>query len=239
MLTDRADARTPRAIRKELATFAGRNPFNGANWRVVLAEDCLKVRGGVFKTMPSGNVSTFEYEPVIVNGQRRGYRVHHREVKPEKVETGFLEVPQYGVKGWILERWFPAHKKGMSKDAWERVMSSDGVTPMMGPYPEKGFYWMLDGPWEQIPEMSALKWIISTHIRTEENRPASYEQALLEDMHADEEAEQKTYDQVVANLAHFFESEVEPILKGTSLAAGRIRNELAAAMGDHSHQGVA
>lgn len=234
MQIDSADRRTPSPIRKELARFGGLNPYNRANWRIVLAEDRRELRGGVFHHMPTGDVAVTEFEPI----GKGAYRMHHKEVKPERVETGFHEVPKYPVKGWILERWFPASRKGMGRAEWEAVRSTDG-TPMMGPYPGEGFYFMLAGPWEQIPDMADLKTAIAMHIRTEEQNPASYQQAMVEEVNADEEAERRQYQQVLDNLAHFYESEVEPVLKGSSLGAGRIRNDLAAQLGDRSHQGVA
>jgi hypothetical protein len=238
MQIDAADARTPSAVRNELGRYGGLNPYNRANWRIVLAEDRRELRGGVFTTMPSGDVKAVEFEKVMHNG-KPAYRMHHVEVKPEKVETGFIEVPKYPVNGWILERWFPASKKGMSKAAWEDVKSSDGFTPMMGPFPVEGFYFMLAGPFSRIPEMADLKMAISMHIRAEEAQPVSYAQAVLEEMHLDEEEKERAYKKALDDLGHFYESEVEPVMRGSSLGAGRIRNELAESVGDRSHHGVA
>jgi hypothetical protein len=238
MPTDNADRRTPKEVREELGRYGGLNPYGLPNWRVVLAEDRREIRGGIFTTMPSGNTeNVFDYEPCMVRG-KKVYRIHAKEVKPIKVETGIHSRPAYPCQGWILERWFPAHKKGIGKAEWEAVKSTDGITPMMGPYPHEGFYFMVDGPWSRLPEMSVIRWAISAHIRTEEEQPASYAQAVLEDMHADEEEHRKKYEKVVSDLSHFYESEVEPVMRGSSLSAGIIRNELAAARGDHSHQGV-
>lgn len=238
MQIDAADARTPSSIRNELGRYGGLNPYNRANWRIVLAEDRRELRGGVFKIMPSGDVKQTEFEPVMRNG-KRVYRMHHTEVKPDKVLTGFHEVPKYPVKGWILERWFPASKKGMNREEWESVKSSDGFTPMMGPYPAEGFYFMLAGPFSRIPEMEDLKTSISMHIRTEEAQPVSYQQMLLNEINADEEEKAKAYQKALDDLGHFYDSEVAPVLKGSSLGAGRIRNELAEQVGDRSHHGVA
>lgn len=237
MQIDAADRRTPSAVRNELARFGGLNPYNRANWRVVLAEDRKELRGGVFKTMPSGDVKAIELEPVMQNG-KRVYVMHHREIKPEKVETGFHQVPKYPVKGWILERWFPVSKKGMTRTEWESVKSSDGITPMMGPYPSEGFYFMLAGPFTRIPEMEDLKNAISMHIRAEENDRVSYQQMLLNEINEEQEEREKAYDQAVSDLAHFYEQEVEPVLHGSSLAASRIRQDLGEMMGDRSHQAL-
>lgn len=235
MQIDAADRRTPSAVRKELGRYGGLNKYNQANWRIVLAEDRKELRGGVFKTMPSGNVRTTELEPVMRNG-KRVYIMHHREIKPEKVETGFHEVPKYPVKGWILERWFPASKKGMTQSEWEAVKSSDGMTPMMGPFPVEGFYFMLAGPFTRIPEMEDLKNAISMHIRAEESDRESYAQMVLNEINQEQEERERAYNHAVSDLAHFYESEVDPVLKGSSLAASRIRQELGEQMGDRSHQ---
>lgn len=236
MQIDAADRRTPSAVRNELARFGGLNPYNRANWRVVIAEDRLCRRGGIFKHMPTGDVKTVELEPVM-RGGKHVYIQHVREVKPDKILTGFHDVPKYPVKGWILERWFPASKYGTRAD-WEAAKSSDGVTPMMGPYPHEGDYFMLAGPFERMPEMNDLKMSISMHIREEESNPVSYKQMLLNEINAEQEEKERAYNQAVSDLEHFYESEVEPVMQGTSLAAGRIRNDLAAQIGDRSHHGV-
>lgn len=231
MQIEEADRSTPSSIRAELGRYGGLTPYHKANWRLVLAQDRLVRRGGVFTTMPSGDVAVMEVDP-------RTFEVHRREVKAERVETGYKDVPKYPCKGWILERWFPAHMAGMSRSEWEAVKSSDGTTPMMGPYPSEGFYFMLAGPFETMPEIGDLRQAISMHLREETERPTSYQQVLLELIHEDTDREEKAYQKQLADLAHFYEESVEPVLRGTSLGAGRIRNELAASMGDHSHQGV-
>lgn len=196
-----------------------------------MAQEHLVLRGGVFKTMPTGDVASIEIDP-------KTFKVYHREIKPEKVVTGFHEVPRWPVKGWVLERWFPVSRKGMTQAEWEAVKSSDGVTPMMGPYPHEGFYFMLGGPFPVIPEMNDLKAAISMHLREEEANPVSYKQMMLNEINADTEREEKAMKKAMDDIAHFYESEVEPILRGTSLEAQRIRNEMQEVMGERSHLGV-
>lgn len=181
--------------------------------------------------MPTGNVKTIEVDP-------KTFRIYVNEVKPDRIVTGYHRVPKYPVKGWIIERWFPAHTFG-SPAQWESAKSSDGVTPMMGPFPHEGDYFMLAGPFDRIPEMADLKTAISMHIRAEEEQPVSYKQMLLNEINADLEAKEKQWKAYEDQVGAFYQQEVDPILKGTSLAAGRIRNELAEAMGDRSHQGIA
>lgn len=230
MQIDAADRNTPDAVRKELGRFGGLNPYNRANWRIVIAEHRLCRRGGIFKHMPTGDVKSFEIDP-------HTFQMHYRDVKPDRVVTGFHDVPKYPVKGWILERWFPASKYGTQAD-WEAVKSSDGITPMMGPYPHEGDYFMLAGPFEKIPEMNDLKMAISMHIREEESNTVGYEQMVLNEINAEHEEKERAYNKAVSDLEHFYESEVEPILKGSSLAAGRIRNDLGEMMGDRTHQAL-
>lgn len=232
MLTDFADRRTPRAVRKALAAFGGYNRFGGANWRVIVAEDHMSLRGGVHKTMPSGNVKSIDLER-LPNGT---YKMHHSEVKPDKVETGWKMVPEWGLAGWVLEKWFAPET--VNRTVWEDARSEDG-TPMMGPYPDKGYYFMLAGPWEQMPTLADLKLAIAMHIRTEEEMPQEYQQLLLQRIHTETEAKERAYKEAVDNLAHFYESEVAPVVKGSSLGASRIRQELANEVGDFSHQGIA
>jgi hypothetical protein len=229
MKIDSAERSTPSAVRRELARYGGLNQYARAHWRIVLSEERLVRRGGVFREMPSGEVEQFQIAD--------GGRVQYTPVKPERERSGYFDVPKYAVRGWILERWFPASMYG-DRASWESVKSSDGVTPMMGPYPSEGEYFMLAGPWAKIPEMADLKTAIAMHIRMEEANPVSYEQRLLEEIHADLDLELKQYEKVMSDVAHFYETEVEPVMRGTSLAAGRIRNELAAMTGDRTHQGV-
>lgn len=230
MKTDAADRRTPTSIRIALAEYGGFNRYGGANWRAVVAEEHLVQRGGIFKTMPSGNVQSFELDPET-------FKMTYHDIKPEKVETGLKMVPRWPCRGWVLERWFPPETR--SRVEWESAKSSDGITPMMGPYPEEGDYFMLAGPWEQLPDIQDLKNAISMHIRMENEQPAGYKQMLLEELNKEDAEREAQYEKAVADLAHFYESEVEPVMKGSSLEASRIRQELAAKMGDFSHQGIA
>lgn len=230
MITDAADRSTPTDIREELGRYGGLNPYGRAHWRVVLAQERLCRRGGVFKTMPTGDVAVIEVDP-------KTFEVHRREVKPERVVTGIRDVPKYPVRGWILERWFPASH--YNKQEWERAKSSDGVTPMMGPFPHEGEYFMLGGPWAKVPEMADMKMAIAMHLREEATRPRNYAEVLRQEIEADRLEEERTMAKAYDDLAHFYDSEVEPVLKGTSLGAQRIRNEMQDAMGERSHQGVA
>ena len=232
MPIDPAERRTPAAVRKELTRFGGTNPYGGPNWRVVLASEVFVKRGGVFKTMPSGDVKTVEIDP-------KTYRTYYNEVKPERVVTGIREIPRYHCKGWVLERWFPVSKVGKSRSEWEAAKSSDGITPMMGPFPSEGFYFMLGGPWEHLPELADLKLAISMRIRTEETNPVSYGQMMLEEIGAEQAAQEAQMLKYDEDMAYFYKSEVETVLKGTSLSAQRIRTDLQNMMGERSHLGVA
>lgn len=206
MQIDAADRSTPSAIRKELARYGGMNPYNRAIWRLVIAEQRIVRRGGVFTEKgPQG---------------------------------GFRDVPKYPCKGWILERWFPASRFGVRAD-WENAKALDGVTPLMGPYPSEGDYFMLAGPFERMPEMGDLKSAISQHIQMEENRSQNYAALMKAEIDADTERDELALKRETEALAQFYQDEVEPIMKGTSLEAGRIRNEIAEKMGDFSHQGIA
>lgn len=151
--------------------------------------------------------------------------------------SGLAEVPKYPCKGWILERWFPASKYGLRRD-WEAVKCLDGETPLMGPYPSEGEYFMLAGPWQDLPTMQDLRNAISLHIREENSNPINYDTFTKQLVDEEQDEYERNARKAESDLAHFYESEVEPILRGTSLEAQRIRNELQEAMGDRSHLGV-
>ena len=202
---DAAELSTPSYIRTELSRFGGRNPFNRANWRLVLAERRIVRRGGI--------------------------------VSKDGVQDGYRDVPKYPCKGWVLERWFPAVKFGTRSD-WENAKSIDGITPLLGPYPSEGDYFMLAGPFQRMPEIGDLKKAISMHIREEESRPSSYAAMLKAEIDADTAKAEAAEKKATEDLAHFYQTEVEPVLHGTSLEAARIRQDLAQQMGDWSHQGV-
>lgn len=207
---------TPESVRKEIARFGGLNPFGGANWRVVLAETRTVLRG---RGLPPA-------DEVIRTG-----------MKVTAESTGLHRVPKYPVKGWIIERWFAPNK--YSEVQWKAARCADGITPLMGPFPHEGEYFMLAGPFTHIPPLEDIKAAITLHIREEEQSPKGYNEMLRAEMVADWDRDEAAALKAERDLAYFYESVVKPVLKGSSLEAQRIRTEMAEKMGDWSHQGVA
>ena len=83
------------------------------------------------------------------------------ENKPIRVVTEMREVRKYPhADGWILEKWFPASAYG-TQEEWYSYKAIDGFTPMLGPYPERGDYEMIYGPWTKIPSTDVLQKLIS------------------------------------------------------------------------------
>jgi hypothetical protein len=217
MEIDEAEATTPELVRNEVSRFGGLNPFGGPNWRVVLSETRKVLRG---RGLPpavdvlAGKVSATDIEKYM----------------------GLHKVQKYPCKGWIIERWFAPNK--YSELDWTSAKGADGITPLMGPFPREGSYFMLAGPFADIPPMEDIKAAISMHIREEENSPKGYGEMMQAELLADQKRDEAAALAAEKFLADFYEQEVEPILTGTSLESQRIRNELAEQMGDFTQQAV-
>lgn len=221
----------PRPLRDKITKFAGLNPYGLPNWRVCLAQHCTQILGGIFHTMPDGELSIVDEEV-----QRDGsVKLIHREIHPEKVEhSNFMVMPKYPHEGWILEIWMPAHLWG-SRSAWESHMSDDGITPLMGPYPEEGDYWMLDGPWDHAPEISAVEQAIAQYNWTRRNRPVNLENHMRQVLKDAEEKKMRDREARAQRYIELMEKEIKPLMQSMSLSAQRLRNSLQQDLRQSSH----
>lgn len=166
---------TPNHIVDALRGYGGTNIYGEPLWRVILADQHLVQRTGIWHEMdPDENQVEFG------KGKNGALDYQTKQLRPlsvSGVETRW--VPRYPCDGWILERWFPASCYG-SPQAWASVMSSDGRTPMMGPYPVRGDYWMMKGPWEEIPSISALRQGVSSWENSVKHMHGQVDQALFD-----------------------------------------------------------
>lgn len=221
----------PRALRDRLKSFGGLNPYGSPNWRVCLAQSCTQVCGGIFHTMPDGELSIVDEEM-----QRDGsVKLVHKDIHPERVEhSSWMVTPKYPHEGWILEIWFPAHMWG-ARDWWESRKAEDGLTPLMGPYPEQGDYWMLAGPWERAPEISDVESAIQQYRQARATRPANLEKHMQQKLKDAEEKKVKDRELRAQRYIELIEKEIAPIMRSMSLSAQRLRNQVQADLRQSAH----
>jgi hypothetical protein len=215
---------TPLSIRKELTTYGGNNPFKRPMWRMVIAERCLGKRGGIFNTFTPGTTLT-DFQP---DG-----RFQHIPLKPISTRSGVFDVRIYPVKGWILERWFPPSMIG-TKEWWESQKGADG-SPLLGDYPHEGLYWMISGPWKQLPNVQELKDKIRRYEYAMDINSGDFDQRMKEYVASVEAEEEKEFDDYAAQRQYAIRHIVQPILKTASVGASRLRQELVKDWGHTSH----
>jgi hypothetical protein len=222
------DKDAPREIRQLLLRFAGVNPYGKPNWRVCLAQHVMVKRGGVFHQLDGTRKTMFVPAP---DGKR-----YYQPIS-DRVTTGWMEVPKYPHRGWIMERWFPAHTFG-TKEQWEGHRSEDG-SPMMGPFPTEGGYFMVNQkPFPKMPEWSDLENAIAHWEREQRLRPENFAAALAQAVKDEQDDLVRRREKLEQELEEMRCSELLPVLRGTSLSAQRFRNQLAASVGDHSHASI-
>ena len=228
---------TPREVTERLTAWGGKNEYGDPYWRVILAENHIVQRAGMWTEFEPG-VDQFEFDHLR---SEEGSVIQHRgrQIAPDAIRVGVFEVPLYPCTGWILERWFPPSAIG-TREQWESALSQDGVTPMMGPYPEKGHYFMLSGggPWERIPPLEQLRQAVAQW----ENSPHHLhgrmdEEAILRAMrHAEEEAterEQASHAAFLKEAEYAVQNNLQFIKNTPQLSA--FRNRIAQREGLASH----
>jgi hypothetical protein len=137
-------------------------------------------------------------------------------------------------QGWVLERWLPAHCFG-SREQWNRTLALPDGTPMME-YPQFGDYDFVDGPCNELPGIEILRSQIAFTERNLEKRGGNPETRMRERINAAEREHEKARQKTVQDAYERFKDLCSPIL-GTSLEAGRWREEMARKAGIRSHVG--
>ena len=222
-----------------LKRYAGTNPFGGPKWRLMVASDCMVKQAGPWRDWAPG-LSTAEkgglnFQPIPdapgVNFTRYGN-------KPIRVVTEMRTVRKYPQsEGYILERWFAASSYG-TQDEWYAYKAVDGITPMLGPYPECGDYEFIYGPWQRLPTISVLEGLISRYVNERASRRGTPESRAQEcllryqyELEQDENRRRAEYEAM-------FNDYLTPMKSG-SLPASRWRQELARRTGNGSeHIGI-
>ena len=149
----------PEVIEK-LTRWGGCNVYGDPNWRIILAENHLVQRAGMWTEFAEGTES--------VSPTGKDFQMETRHIQPDAIRCGVFWVPLYPCKGWVLERWFPPATFG-NREQWESALSQDNETPMMGPFPDHGEYFMLLGPWEKIPDLEAVRQSICSWENSQEH----------------------------------------------------------------------
>jgi hypothetical protein len=172
---------TPQHVTDRLAAWGGRNVYGEPNWRILLAENHLVQRAGMWTEFePDVESTNFEH---MRSEDGSVVKYEQRQIAPDAIRCGVFWVPLYPCTGWILERWFGPSAIG-SKEQWESALSQDGETPMMGPFPDRGVYWMPSGggPWEEIPPLESVRQAISQWENADHLHGEMDEEKLMEVM---------------------------------------------------------
>lgn len=228
----------PRETQRFLKRYGGINPFNQPQWRLIVSSERLVKEAGVWSDWAEG-LSTKEkggmnFSPIA---EQPGVFYERFRNKPLRVVTEVRETQKYPQsEGWILEKWFPASTYG-TREEWHSYKASDGVTPMLGPYPECGDYEFQYGPWEKLPSTDLLQHHISMYSSSIANRKGTPASRLFEyrqrALYAKEKEEQRLRDEYEA----IFRDVLSP-MNSTSLEASRWRQDLAKRVGQTSHVGL-
>ena len=159
---------------------------------------------------------------------------------PLRVVTEMRTIPTYcafETQGWILERWFPAHLFGSPEAHYADVVPGTAL-PRRGPYPERGKYVMLTGPFPEEPSIDFLQDFLSARQQWFETvRSQDIEAYIRQRCYDQQEAyNRKRKKDLAESIARMLEAS-KSILLGSSLAAGRVRNAAAERAGIRSHVG--
>ncbi len=229
----------PRALQQCLTSFGGSNPYRQPQWRLLIASDRRVKESGVYRDWATG-LSTAEkgglnFQP---NPNAPGCNFSRHDNRPLRVVTEMREVRKYPqAEGWVLEKWFPASSYGTQAE-WSSYKAVDGYTPMLGPYPERGDYEMVFGPWFKAPSSDVLQRLIAQYsagINARRGTAAGRAQEyLLRYQYEEEQAEAKRKQEYDAMM----QDHLSPLHSG-SLAASRWRQDLARRTGNgNEHIGI-
>jgi hypothetical protein len=230
--------KVPRDTERFLKRYGGLNPQGKPKWRLIVSEDRLVREAGVYRDWAEG-LTTAEkgglgFAPL--KGQP-GMAYQRYQNKPLRVVTEVRDTPKYPhAEGWILEMWFPASIYG-TRDDWYSYKADDGITPMLGPYPECGDYELQFGPWKTLPSIDTLQQHISRYASSIANRKGTAWARAVEYVQRAEYAKKKEEKRFREEAAAEFNDVLTP-MKSTSLAASRWRNGLARQAGIKGHIGV-
>ena len=137
--------------------------------------------------------------------------------------------------GWILERWMPAQVWG-SREDWKDSKAEDGQA-LFGEYPSEGDYWMLDGPYPDLPPMSFLEKTIAVYEYSRNNNNQGFDHIYREKIQQEKAVAEAKYLKALEQI-NAIGREVNSVLKSGSLAGQAVRQQAAMMRGDRSHQAL-
>jgi len=220
---------TPSAVTSELLRYGGKNPYGLPNWRLIQAERHTVIRGGTWTDVDEND------NALLVDAS--GNEIP-RPPTVTKTVTGIREVPLYPVKGWILEQWFPASEFG-GRDQWEANKDQKTGLAVMGPYPSEGGYWMMRGPWKQMPPVKYLRELIERYEWNMNKRDGVKPEAAMQNFLDEQKAiEDREMEHFTEEREYAMRHIVLPMMRSTSLSASRYRQRVMQQCGIRSHVSV-
>lgn len=226
----------PRGTQQFLTRFGGRNPYGLPQWRIIVAADVMVKEAGVYRDWADG-MTNAEKGGINFTPYEAGLGMQRYDNKPIRVVTEMRETQKYpGSEGWILEKWFPASSYG-SRDDWHTFKAIDGITPMLGPYPERGDYEFIFGPWPKVPSTDVLQGYVSRYVAGISAKTGTPESRAREYVQRYEYQQQQAEEKRKAEYMTMFRDELTP-MHSSSLGASRWRNELAVNAGIQGHIGI-
>ncbi len=247
----------PTHIQGALTRFGGKNPYGRPQWRIVVASDVFVREAGVYRDWDE-NLSiaerggfnfqqTEEQAMARINGrdfaelgEQPNWAALRYENRPLRTVTETRDNPRYpGIKGWIVEKWFPALRYG-SPEEWYSYRAADGITPMLGPFPHEGDYEMIYGPFPRVPAIGQLQLWISHYARQREEikQSGTPESRALEYAQREMDREREQWLRRRAEYQYMMANIWTSIATNGSLGMSRVRQELAARCGQTEHIGL-
>jgi hypothetical protein len=226
------EVKTPRYIEEHLLRRGGKNPYDEPLYRLIWAPTRVIKQGGRWHDWDE-NIPVTERGGVSINFEN-GIAVP-RMNRPYRVVEEVRLTRKYAFDGWVLERWVPSIMYPRSE--YERTVPGTTI-PLLGPYPERGEYEMVAGgpEYTEIPSLSSLDFAIDQCEAQRARHRISVEYEVLarvsKAMDEYERQREKEYNELLQKMR-----ENKSILFGTSLEAGRIRNEIAKSAGVTEHVG--
>ncbi|MGP8269111.1 MAG: hypothetical protein ACLQLH_03510 [Terracidiphilus sp.] len=225
----------PKLVRDYLIRRGGETPAGYPKYRMVLSSQVFEKKAGTWCDWDSsiapedrGRISPIvgaDGKPFVSN-------------RPTRVVKEMREIPRYTeweCQGWIIERWFPP--SSYDRSTWyDRVVEGTSL-PLLGPFPEEGRYDLLCGPFEEVPSLSFVEQQLDYWARRSEEMlaedVATYVRRKTQEA---EEREAKRVEEAQTSSELILRDGMS-FLNGTSLAAGRLRNQAAERAGIRSHMG--
>lgn len=232
-----------------LVRIGGKSPSGYPRYRLVESDKVFERKGGEWQDWDENLAvedrgkfirKTFTVpEKVIILGKEVEVETQKSIIVPGntpiRVVIEVRTVPKYShleIQGWVLEKWYPAAMFGLPEDWYKHVVPGTDV-PRLGPYPENGQYEMIAGVFPLAPSLSFIEEFIGfQQKRARELEEQDVRQVLADKIYAHERAEEKQREEAEQRIRDL----ISPLL-GTSLEAGRWRNQLAERAGIRSHMG--